>query len=778
MVEASRPNGKALSDPREELSLDAAQRLDVICEQFEQDLRESSAAAIERYLNGAVGTERAALLRELLALELEYRAARHDEARLDEYLTRFPEDHEVVHLAFVELGEKSGSSRSDPTACFTPITNAKTLLRSSSSTPIGIEPSPSILADHPRYRIIRRIGVGGMGAVYLAEHRIMQRLVALKVIRPDVLANDEAQSRFGREIKAAGCLHHPNIVTAYDAEQLEATSILVMEYVEGIDLAHRLADCGPLPIPQACEFARQAALGLQHAHESGLAHRDIKPQNLILTGENQIKILDFGLAHFVSETGQATQAGTVLGSVDYMAPEQASDAHSAGIRADIYSLGCTLYELISGHPPFPSGSLLERLKAHAVELPPRIEGLPAELWSILMRMLEKNPARRYQEPREVAEALKPFCRTVDGSAEAKRPALEIVGRRKKRHRRALLIGLFLVLLLTAWWLLWKPLVPDISPGAQRLYDQAVLQLSLRREEPTKNAIKRLQEALDRDPNFLKARIALANAYNLQGDYGWEMPDEVFPKAKANASQVIEADPRSSDAHLAMAFAMNAYDDDWRKSEEEYQEAIKLDPKSVDAHHWYAWFLVQQGHRDLAKDEIELAAKLGASQVIVIANVGRIQYFAGSYDDAVASFEQAIDLDPGFVKAHLDLATTYVELGKLEEVRDQFKLMHDQGLTEDNRDLIAARAYAFARCGKPREARELLTELEALATAKPLAYDIATIYAALGEKDMAFKWLEKTFAQHSPWRVFVKIDPRWNGLRGDERFKTFLKREGF
>lgn len=128
-----------------------------------------------------------------------------------------------------------------------------------------------------------------------------------------------------------------------------------------------------------------------------------------------------------------------------------------------------------------------------------------------------------------------------------------------------------------------------------------------------------------------------------------MPDEVFPKAKANASQVIEADPRSSDAHLAMAFAMNAYDDDWRKSEEEYQEAIKLDPKSVDAHHWYAWFLVQQGHRDLAKDEIELAAKLGASQVIVIANVGRIQYFAGSYDDAVASFEQAIDLDPGFVK---------------------------------------------------------------------------------------------------------------------------------
>jgi len=778
MVEASRPDGKAFSDPREELSLDAARRQDVICEQFEQDLRGSSAAAIEHYLNGTAGLERTALLRELLALELEYRAARHEQVRLDDYLTRFPENREVLRLAFVELAAKSAPPGSDPTACFTPIANSKTSLHSINSSAIAIESSPSILADHPEYRILRRLGVGGMGAVYLAEHRIMQRLVALKVIRPEILANDEAQSRFDREIKAAGRLHHSNIVTAYHAERVGATLILVMEYVEGIDLAHRLAECGPLPIPQACEFARQAALGLQHAHESGLAHRDIKPQNLILTGENQIKILDFGLAHFVSETGQATQAGTILGSVDYMAPEQASDAHSAGIRADIYSLGCTLYELISGHPPFPSGSLLERLKSHAAESPPRIESLPIELWSILKRMLEKDPARRYQEPRDVAEALKPFCQTVEGSAEAKRPAPKLVGRRVKRHRRASLIGLFLVVLVTAWWLFWKPLVPDVSPNAQRLYDQAVFQLSLRRVEPTKNAIKRLQETLEIAPNYLKARIALANAYNLQGDYGWEMPDEVFPKAMANALKAIEADPRSSDAHLAMAFAINAYDDDWRKAEAEYQKAFDLDQKSVDAHHWYAWFLVQQGHRDLAEEEIKRAAEWGASQVVVIANVGRIQYFAGSYDDAVASFEQAISLDPGFAKARLDLATTYVELGKLGEALDQFKLMRDQGLTEDNRDLIAARAYAFARCGKPREARELLTQLEALATAKPLAYDIATIYAALGDKDTAFKWLEKTFVQHSPWRVFVKIDPRWNGLRGDERFKPFLRREGF
>jgi serine/threonine protein kinase/Tfp pilus assembly protein PilF len=778
MVEASPPDGKAFNDPREELSLNAAMRLDVICEKFEQDLRGSSAAAIERYLNDAAGPERTALLRELLALELEYRAARHEQLQLEDYLTRFPEYREVVHLTFVELDSKSAPRGSDPTACLTPIADARTPMPSINSSTIAIESSPSILANHPRYRTIRRLGVGGMGAVYLAEHRIMQRLVALKVIRPDILANDGAQSRFDREIKAAGRLHHPNIVTAYDAERIEATSILVMEYAEGIDLAHRLAECGPLPIPQACEFARQAALGLQHAHESGLVHRDIKPQNLILVGENQIKILDFGLAHFVSEAGEMTQAGTMLGSINYMAPEQASNPRSAGIQADIYSLGCTLYELISGRPPFPTGSLFERIKAHAAELPPRIEGLSPELWSILKRMLEKNPAQRYQEPREVAGALEPFCQSTEGTANAKRSAPKPVGRLKTRRRRALLTGLFLVVLITAGWLFWKPRVPAVPPDVQRLYDEAVLQLSQRREGSTKAAIKKLVEALKKAPEFLNARIALANAYNLQGDYGWEMPDDVFPNADANARKAIDADPNSAEAHLARAFTIHEYYDDWRTAGEEYQTAIDLDKNPVEALHWYAWFLVQEGHRDLADDEIKRAAHLGTTNVLVVANVGRIQYFAGLYNEAVTSFKHAISLDSEFGKAHLDLAMTYVELGKSEEALGELKLLHGKGLTEDNRDLIAAHAYVLARGGKALAARDELIKLEAIAASKPLAYEIATIYAALGDSDTAFHWLQKAFDQHSPWRTFVKIDPRWNGLRDDERFKPFLEREGF
>ena len=208
-----------------------------------------------------------------------------------------------------------------------------------------------------------------MGAVYRAEHRLMDRPVALKVIRGDLLGNEAMVERFRREVKSAARLaSHPNIVAAYDAEQAGETHMLVMEFIEGTDLARLVDRRGPLPVGEACEYARQAALGLQHAFEDGMVHRDIKPQNLMRTTRGQVKILDFGLARFASEvTSQAgmTAEGMVLGSADYIAPEQIDDPHAADIRADLYSLGCTLYFLLSGRPPFPDGSLIQKLLAHS-----------------------------------------------------------------------------------------------------------------------------------------------------------------------------------------------------------------------------------------------------------------------------------------------------------------------------------------------------------------------------------------------------------------------------
>ncbi len=206
---------------------------------------------------------------------------------------------------------------------------------------------PPELTDHPRYRVERFLGRGGMGAVYQARHRQMDRKVALKVIRPHLLQHDAAVTRFRQEVKLAGKLDHPNIVRAHDADQAGTLYFLVMEYVEGTDLAHYLKQHGPLPVAEACDLILQAARGLQHAHEQGLVHRDVKPSNLLRTPAGQIKVLDFGLARLVRvEDGpagtEATGQGVVLGTPDYIAPEQTYDSRRADARSDVYSLGCTL----------------------------------------------------------------------------------------------------------------------------------------------------------------------------------------------------------------------------------------------------------------------------------------------------------------------------------------------------------------------------------------------------------------------------------------------------
>jgi WD40 repeat protein len=295
---------------------------------------------------------------------------------------------------------------------------------------------PTELAEHTRYRVLGLLRGGGMGMVFKAEHRLMERPVALKVIASGLIDDPAAVARFQREVKTAARLSHPNIVQAYDADQAGPLHFLVMEYVEGTDLAQLVAQRGPLPVAQACDYARQAALGLQHAFEHGMVHRDIKPHNLMRTPDGQVKVLDFGLSRFLSESGRAddpteadpagavgssgasdtalTQAGSLMGTADYIAPEQTKDAHAADIRADVYSLGCTLYFLLAGHGPFPGGTIVDKLQAHRARQPPPLTelrgDLPPALLRVVERMLAKEPGRRYQTPAEVAQALSPFTR--------------------------------------------------------------------------------------------------------------------------------------------------------------------------------------------------------------------------------------------------------------------------------------------------------------------------------------------------------------------------------
>jgi WD40 repeat protein len=281
-----------------------------------------------------------------------------------------------------------------------------------------------------------------MGAVYKAEHRLMGRVVALKALHRQLTERPAVVERFRREVQAAAGLSHPNVVAALDADQAGDRHFLVMEYVEGITLARLVHEHGPLPPESACEYARQAALGLQHAHEKGLVHRDVKPANLMLTPEGRVKILDFGLARLAPDTdGGMTAPDTLIGTVDFLAPEQADDPRAADTRADVYSLGCTLYFLLTGHPPFAEGTLVQKLKAHTLREPPPLGAarpdLPPGLEAVIRKMLAKEPARRFRTPEEVAEALAPFAD----------PARAKDGEPRRLARRKLTVRLFLAALI-------------------------------------------------------------------------------------------------------------------------------------------------------------------------------------------------------------------------------------------------------------------------------------------------------------------------------------------
>ncbi|MCR9202104.1 MAG: serine/threonine protein kinase, partial [Planctomycetaceae bacterium] len=285
------------------------------------------------------------------------------------------------------------------------------------------EALPQPLLDHPRYEVQSLIGRGGMGRVYRARHRMMDRAVALKVINREWVRQPEVIDRFRREVKTAASLDHRNIVTAHDAEHAGDTHFLVMEFVEGVDLAETVRQRGPLPVSEACEYIRQAAVGLEYAHTRGMVHRDIKPHNLIVTQDNVVKILDFGLASLTPQgtpeapiradaDGNLTIAGAIMGTPDFISPEQAQDAHQVDGRSDIYSLGMTLYYLLAGRVPFAEGSATDKLKQHAEAEPPplgEIRGdVPAALQHVIAQMTEKQRADRLQSPEEVGAALAAF----------------------------------------------------------------------------------------------------------------------------------------------------------------------------------------------------------------------------------------------------------------------------------------------------------------------------------------------------------------------------------
>ncbi|OAI39233.1 hypothetical protein AYO40_01295 [Planctomycetaceae bacterium SCGC AG-212-D15] len=332
-----------------------------------------------------------------------------------------------THLAVKLAGQKAVQTASSASSTGS---SPGTPTRATADTPKSGEVGPLCIGD---YEVLTELGRGGMGAVFKARHRRMNRLVALKVIDREFLSNPDSVRRFYREVEAAAQLSHPNIVIAYDAGQCEDNHYLAMEYVDGVDLERLVGQAGPLRIGTACDYVRQAALGLQHAHERGLVHRDIKPSNLIVTSAKKadesaanpspsadavVKILDMGLA-LLGETklqdSSLTKEGHIVGTADYMAPEHWQNAHTVDIRSDLYSLGCTFFFLLTGKVPYPAPEPMEKMLKHYLDPVPAVEEIrsevPDKVAGVVRRLMAKRPEERYQTPAEVAELLRWYAQT-------------------------------------------------------------------------------------------------------------------------------------------------------------------------------------------------------------------------------------------------------------------------------------------------------------------------------------------------------------------------------
>jgi serine/threonine protein kinase len=296
------------------------------------------------------------------------------------------------------------------------------------------------------YTILDKIGAGGMGQVFKAQHRKMDRTVAIKMLPPAMTKDAAALARFEREVRAAAKLFHPNIVPALDADQANGVHFLVMEHVEGKDLSAIVKKNGPLPVGKAVNYILQAAKGLEFAHSKGVIHRDIKPANLLLSSDGVVKILDMGLARIDAPGGNAatdaelTGTGAVMGTVDYMAPEQALNTKQADARADIYSLGISLYYLIAGRAAYGGDSLMEKLVAHREQPVPSLQdvqaNVPKQLDAVFKKMCAKRIEDRYQTMSEVVEALEGLGFGGSGASNKSEAATALTLSTEERKRLA------------------------------------------------------------------------------------------------------------------------------------------------------------------------------------------------------------------------------------------------------------------------------------------------------------------------------------------------------
>ena len=724
-----------------------------------------------------------------------------------------------------------------------------------------------------RYAVERELGHGGMATVYLADDLKHHRKVAVKVLRPE-LGLLLGPDRFTREIRVAAALNHPHILPLHDSGEADGLLFYVMPYVRGESLRHRLSRERQFSIEEAIGLVRQVASALDHAHAHGLIHRDIKPENILLY-EGEAMVTDFGIALAAEASGdRLTETGLLVGTPEYMSPEQAAGERTLDARSDIYSLGCVLFELLAGQPPHTGPTARSVIARRFTEPAPRVShhrpAVSPAVEQAIVRALAVDPADRFpsaaafadalagraataRAPRLPSVAVLPFLNLsadpeneffADGITEdviahlSKIRSLKVISRGsvmafKGREQSLREIGakLDVTTLLEGsvrraggrvrivaqlvdaetdrhvWAETYDRELTDIfaiqtdvalqiaaalqaelSPEEKRrirrqptddvqayqLYLLARHCLARWTQEGVDKAVKYLEEAIARDPNYALAYAAIGYLYTDLGlgVTGALRPEEAFQRAKAAVARALEIDSGLAEAHAVLAHLRFVCDYDWAGAEKEFKRAMDLDPNSGDIYDFYGLMLAALGRYDEA-----IVAQQRAHELDPLAHrmdIATTYLRAGRYDEAMRAITRVVDVDPHFPMGHATLGWAYLLTGKPDQ--GVASLQRALELSPESTLYLAQLGQAFAHVGRVEEARGVLRRLEELSTHRYVSpYHMAYVYTGLGEHDTAMDWLERAYEERAGGVFGIKGSFLFIPLRSHPRFQALLRK---
>src|SRR6267143_1701119 len=519
------------------------------------------------------------------------------------------------------------------------------------------------------YKILEKLGEGGMGVVYKADDLKLKRTVALKFLPHHLTANSTEQARFLQEAQAASGLNHPHVCTIYDIAEEGGQQFIVMEYVDGETLRQRIASLAsqgnaPMDLKDAVNYAVQIGEALQEAHGKGIVHRDIKSDNIMVNSRNQVKVMDFGLAKLKGSM-KLTRTSSTIGTLGYMAPEQIRGGE-VDVRSDIFSFGIVLYEMLTGRLPFRGEH--EAAMMYAIlneEADPLKVGSELNVRAVLTgRVVQRGENLNIQAElvdiqsqsqlwgeqynRKIADLLSlqdEISRDI-----AAKLQLQLSGEEEKKLTRR----------------------PTENPEAYQLYLKGRFYWGKRSAGDIQKGIEFFQQAIDKDPTYALAYAGLADCYAVLPQYSGLPSKEIIPRAREAALKALKIDSALADAHNTLAFVHEELVSDFPAAEAEYKRAIELNPDSPTAHHWYSIMLAHQGRLKEAMGEAERAYQLDPLSLI-INNLRAIVYFwSGDYDRAEELQRKTLELDSTIAIAHNSMGNIYLAKHMVPEALLEFE----------------------------------------------------------------------------------------------------------